>query len=307
MNAPYTGGFAPGNPQFAVDGNFYSCDPCSPPKITFPFKGDTVFTSNDVLYLTPDLTQYYPRPLGDPPNIQPWSPVQTAFVIEQEFMVAMEAYIPLALNTPYYVGWSIGWQAFISTGYGIPFLQEAFLVEEGDPEDMGQGIIKIRRRFATLPAVRNETEQFTYTFPGLTAPFTRLSYTKTVVSRLQYDYYVFDDYGLLTYTQFPFGPKLDAGTGLYPVGLILQAQNYYANVAGAVFTNNFLDFGSGGGLTDAAGSDPGTIPQCTAWVEAYSGTSTSNGQPAEIVAESSTLRRWLGNIYERRTRFVLSQ
>src|SRR5580698_10015640 len=105
MDAPYTGGFSPGDNQFAVDGVFTQTDPCGPPKISFPLKGDSVFSSQDVLYLENSGDAYVTFPLGEYPNLSPWSPSQSAFIIEQEFMVAEQAYVPLALNTPYNDEW----------------------------------------------------------------------------------------------------------------------------------------------------------------------------------------------------------
>jgi hypothetical protein len=294
MSAPYTGGFSPGSRQFAVDGNFYSCDPCSPPKITFPMKGDSVFSNADVIYLSGGL--YTAIPFGLYPNIQPWSANQRTFVIEQDFMVAMEAYQPLPLNTPYDWNWSIGWQSRLTNGNFIPELFYAVMVEEDPTEDMGQGIIKVRRRFATCPPTRNEVEQFTYTFPGLENG--RITFTKTVQSRIQYDYFVFDDFGIYPYgAAFPAGNVLNASTGLYPANLILTEQRYYAPVAGAVTQNYFLP-------QDSIVLSTDSVPSINNWYSWMAGSLTSNGVIPEIIAEPSTMRRWMGNIWERRTRYV---
>jgi|SRR6185437_4107655 len=302
MNAPYTGGFAPGNLQFAVDGDFYSCDPCGPPKITFPMKGDSAFSNADAIFLSGG--NYIPFPLGSYPNLQPWSATQQTFIIEQEFMVAMEAYQPLPLNSPYQWQWAIGWQSQLTNGRSIPELFYAVLVEEGPTEDAGQGIIKLTRRFAIVPFTRNEIEQFTYTYPGIANG--RLMRSITVQSRLQYDYFIFDDAGIYPYSApFPSGSVLNTSTGLYPVGLILQPQYYYAPVADAVAQNYFLPPDTV--IISDADVDAGTpasIPSASDWLNWISGAGTSNGLVPEIVAEASTMRRWMGNIWERRTRFV---
>jgi hypothetical protein len=301
-NAPYSGGLSPGAVQFAVDGDFTSCDPCGPPKITFPFQGDSVFSNQDILFYSFSSGDYEPVQLGTSPNISPWSPNQAAFIIEQEFMVAMEDYIPMSLNTPYDDIWAIGWTGVLTSSYPLPDLSAAVLIDEGQPTDMGQGIVKIVRRFATIPPTRNDVEQFVYTFPGIANG--RVSFSRNVVSRLQYDYFIFDDLDLLAgIPLFPAGQRLDSGTGLYPAGLILPAQYYYAAAANAVQNNYFLDPSE---LTLSDGS-PGTIPSVDDWLNYLSGSVTSNGQPPELIAEASTLKRWQGNIYERRTRFVLVQ
>jgi hypothetical protein len=312
MNAPYTGGFAPGNRQFAVDGNFYNCDPCSPPKITFPMKGDSIFSNADIIYLSEDGAggySYTNFSLGNWPNIQPWSANQRTFVIEQEFMVAMEAYQSLPLNTPYWWGWSIGWQSQLTNGLGIPELFYAVFVEEDPTEDMGQGIVKVRRRFATLPPTRNEIEQFTYIYPGITYGVgipSRLQRSITVSSRVQYDYFIFDDFGIYPYgSEFPAGPVLRARQGIYPPGLILQPMYFYKAGADSVLNNIFLDSDQ---IQLSDGSvllgTPATTPSASQWLSWIDGTGTSNGQRAEVIAEASVPRRWMGNIWERRTRFV---
>ena len=62
-------------------------------------------------------------------------------------------------------------------------------------------------------------------------------------------------------------------------------------------------------LDDGDGSDPdtATFPGFTEYANLVSGSGTSNGLPAELIAEGSTLTRYLGNIWERRTRFVIAQ
>lgn len=300
-DAPYSGGLSPGAAQFAFDGDFTSCDPCAAPKITFPLQGDSVFSGQDILFYDFSSGDYQPVSLGTSPNISPWSPSQSAFIIEQEFMVALAYYVPLSLNTPYDEGWSIGWPAVLNTGYPLPTLDSAVLVEEGQPVDMGMGLIKITRKFATIPPTRNEVEQFTYSFPGISGG--RVQFTRNVTSRIQFDYYIFDDLEILNLQVFPAGPKLNSSTGLYPQGLILPAQQYYAATDDAIQNNYFLDPSE---LTLTDGS-PGSIPSAGDWLNYISASVTSNGQPPELIAESSTLRRWQGNIYERRTRFVQVQ
>lgn len=299
MSAPYTGGFSPGSEQFAVDGDFTQFEPCSPPKISYPMRGDSVFSDLDILYLdySQNPPQYIRVPLGTFPNLQPWSSNQRTIVIEQDFMVAMEAYYPLPLNTPYDNFWSIGWTGQLSNGQPTESLSEAILVEIGDLEDMGQGIIKVKLRFATLPPTRNEIEQFCYNFVGLSNG--RQNFNANVNSRLQYDYFVFDDFDILDSLLFPLGARLNSTTGLYPIDLILQPQKYYAPVADAVANAIFLP--SDAALSDSpnGGVTPGSLPTSSDYVGWY------KADPPELIAEGSTMRRWLGNIFERRTRFVI--
>jgi hypothetical protein len=310
-DAPLTGGFSPGGNQFAVDGDFSQFDPCWPPKISFPMKGDSVFSKNDILIL--GASDYAPIAVGTFPNLQPWSSNQRAMMIEQDFMVALEYYQPMPLNTPYNDAWGIGWQGQLTNGQPTEDLSDCVLVEIGETEDMGQGIVKVKLRFANVPPTRNEMESFTYTFPGLDNG--RNSFTQTVQSRLQYDYFVFDDFDILSTPLFPEGTRLSGSTGLYPPNLILPAQRYYTAAVFAISFNNFLDISQAELTNVDEEGNPGTIPSADDWIGWITNTQdgdskppkTSNGLPPEIIAESSTMRRWFGNIWERRTRFVLLQ
>lgn len=320
FNAPYSGGSSPGAQLFAVDGDFTIFEPSDLPEITYPFRGDSVFVNNDWLITYPDNPNYLLVPLGTYPNIHPWSANQVAAVLEQDFMVAESAFIPIRLNTPYYAPWSIGWQGQFEDGSPTFSLDEMYLVENGQLYDEGAGIVRVRLKFATLPPSRSEIEQYAFTFPGVdnsasTPPqiVTQPSKTRNVLSRLQYDYFIMDDLDLLSgIALFPNGPRLNASTGLYPIGLILPAFTIYDPSGG--FVVGPAGF-SGTQLTpDVQLTDPdpmslegGTEPSATAYINSLTGNTTSNGLPAEIVAESSTMTRWMGNIWERRTRFVLAQ
>lgn len=170
---------------------------------------------------------------------------------------------------------------------------------------MGGGIVKIRRTWATIPSTRNEVEQYTYAFPGFSSG--RNQFPFTVMSRLQYDYFLFDDWGVYGGAVYPAGIVLNASTGIYPAGLIIPAQYYYSGEPGAVANNNFT---TPSVVDDGVAGPPvvnPSIPSLTDYLNLVNGVSTSNGLPGEIVAESSTMNRWMGNIFERRTRFVLAQ
>jgi len=312
--APYYGGWSPGADLFFVDGDFTQCDPCGMPVISYPMRGDSILALNDVIFFNPQTSQYEAIQLGTYPNIHPFNTNQQVIVVEQEFIVAQNSYQPMPLNTPYNVAWCLGFQNQFESGYPAASIGLTYLVEEGELVDIGGGLCKIRRKWATLPPTRCEIEQFAMTFPGLTytAPngsgINRLQYTQNVQSRIQYDYYIFDDLEILDLDLFIDGfggQRLNAATGLYPPGLILQAMLYFqdSNIisgGGGVFIGN-TDIGTGG-LTDN-----GTVPSATEYIQWATGQSTSNGQTAELIAESSTMTRWMGNIWERRTRFVLAQ
>lgn len=308
-NANYTGGFRAGAQLFAVDGNFTSCDPCGPPMFSWPMKGDSILSIRDIVYLDITTKLYATVPLGQAPNLQPWSPNQDCILLEQEFMVAQASFQPMRLNTPYDPFWSIGWDNSFPDAQPIPNLAAFIFVSEGELQDMGGGISKIKRTWATVPPTRNEIEQFTYSFIGFDSGGdvgSRARNQVVVQSRVQYDYFVFDDFNVLTIPIFPGGLRLNGDTGLSPDGLILQAQFYYADAA-SVDANIYIDT-----LSDGDGVDPATatVPSLSAYKSIMQSTGTivtSNGLAAELVAESSAMCRYMGNIWERRTRFVIAQ
>lgn len=305
-NAPYFGGFSAGAQLFAVDGDFTQCDPCSLPEFSYPLRGDSILSIRDVVYFNDVLQTYVVIALGTFPNLQPWSPNQKAIVLEQEFMIAQSYYQPMRLNTPYDPSWATGWVGKFPDGESTVPLNRFYLVHEGELQDMGGGISKIKRTWATIPPVRNEVEQFTYSFIGYIGATQRSRIQMVVQSRVQYDYFIFDDWGVLSTPLFPNGNRLDGTTGLSPTAFILQAQYYYQNSNG-IQTGNFTD-----DLRDGDGINPATatVPTLSAYqgvIKTDGTATTSNGLAAEIIAESSALCRFMGNIWERRTRFVIAQ
>lgn len=297
LNAPYSGGFSAGAKLFAVDGDFTFASPCSPPmNIESPFKGDSFPSMKDIILLDQSGT-YVSVPLGQGYNVQPFSANQSCIVFDQEFMVAQAYHVPLPLNTPYNMNWSIGWQGTYAN------LASAFLVAEGPLEDMGGGIVKFRRTFATLPPTRNEMESFCYTFPPLSnGTDLREAKSKVVASRVQFDYYVYDDLDILSWIPlFPAGRRLNATTGLSPSGLILPEMRYFKAGANAVTLNLLCDGDQPLVNESSVGAGDATKPTFSEY--------TGWAWQKEIVAESSILGPgpWLGNIYQRRTRFVIAQ
>ena len=317
-SAPYSGGYGIRGDMFFVDGDFTQCDPCGMPVISYPVKGDSILATNNLIVFNPATLLHAVVPLGTYPNIHPWNPKQQVGVLEQEFMVAQAYYQAMPLNTPYWPGWSLGFQNVFPSGYPTFDLNQLYLVEEGELEDMGGGISKIRRKWATIPPTRCEIEQFVATFVGLdttgdgSGQLVRGPFTRNVMSRLQYDYFIFDDLGILSLPLFdnatPGNNRLDSTTGMYPAGLIIPVIQMFADASQIAQGNgNFT-----GNYTDSLNNDPESpsIPDSTQyldWAFGSLGGSGANALPAEICAESSSFTRWMGNIWERRTRFVLAQ
>ena len=333
MNAPYTGGYAPGNQLFAVDGDFTKCDPCTLPEISYPIKGDSVVSTSDIVIFYPNIAvpAYNTVQLGIAPNIAPFSANQQAAILEQDFIVAFSAYIPLRLNYVYNPAWALGsiyasaaWVGAFPDGFATFNLDEFVLVEEGELRDIGAGLCRIKRKFAILPPTRSEFEQYAATFPGIQnssgiTSINRPSFTRNVLSRIQYDYFIADDWEILSTSKYAyfaifnggndFGRRLDLSTGMYPDGLLLQVMQYFASSNIISASGSYVGVTGDVPLTDGDPTDPttATVPQAAQYLGWCTGTNTSNGLPAEIVIESSTLTRYMGNIWERRTRFVKAQ
>ena len=321
MPPTYTGISAPGASIFFIDGDFTQVSPCSLPTVGFPLKGDSIFSNRDVVqiyYGYPPGTvsakswQYVLVPLGSPGNLQPWSANQSAMTLEQDFMVAQAYYQPLRLNTQYNPAWAVGWTGTFPDGTPLHSLNQFYFVEEGPLEDCGGGIIKFRRKWATLPSTRNEVEQYAYNFPGFsdeTTGATRQSFRLAVQSRVQYDYFIFDDWGVLSgvVNPFPNGALLTAALGLSPSGLIIPQFLVYQNAAGVnnglVLDPPTLDDGP----TPGTPTQTTTLPSFSSYLSVINGSATSNQLPGEICVENSVMTRYMGNIWERRTRFVIAQ
>ena len=323
MNAPYTGGNSPGGQLFFNDGDWTQISPEGMPVLSFPFKGDSILTLNDILQFDLSNQTWATTPFGTYPNIHPWTPNQDVAVIDQDFVVAQSYYKPTPLNTPYDINYSLGFQATFSGTNNYPWGGNSnnpnqgflYLVEEGELMDIGAGLSKFKRKYAILPPTRCETEQFAVTFPGISNQNgNRPPFTQDVLTRIQYDYFIFDDLDILTLPLFTgydpdvsqLQPRLNKETGLYPAGLILPKFAVFLTASsGNSFQINYQTGQYIGNQTDTLldGNNP-TIPSATDYLNWAVGNNTSNGQPVEIVVEASTLTRWMGNIYERRTRFT---
>lgn len=195
----------------------------------------------------------------------------TAQIIEQDFQIAYGSFAALALNTAH---------ASIATAY---------LVEEGPLNDLGDGTMQWTRRYATVPATRSDYESFSYRFPGylgtLNPPYNqyygddpegRDPLVLTVSSRVEYKY------------------ALCAAGQTYTTPAAFYAAQ---GVAAQVYTINTNDEARVDYLFD--GSPSASDPTLTAY-QALVAAGT------EIVAEDSVLSRYMGNIYQIATRYVVA-
>lgn len=295
MDAPYTGGTAPGGRIFAVNGNFTIASPCGAPEIYFPF-GDSTPDPFSIVILDRSINPpaYSVLPVGTGFNVQDFTSSQATMVIEQEFMVAMAYYAPMPLNTLYDASWSVGW--------GLNGLQvsvtDCFLVEEGPLIPVGGGIVRFKRKFVNLPPNRNEKESYNCIFP--TANFgnleTRPGYSRIKNSRVFHEFFVYDNFDLLGFIPlFPAGHRLTTSViGADSQFMNLEETKFFKATADAVINNNIL--GSDEAIVDGP---PSTTPSWSTYKSWIGNT--------EIIAEASSFNRWMGNIFVRRTRFVLAE
>jgi hypothetical protein len=220
---------------FKTDGTFTSASAVGAARKSFPFDGDN-----------------------------------SSFIVEQDFMIALSSFSPLAL----------------STAHGT--YTNAYLVKESPLQDLGGGIVKWTRTYAQIPATRSEYSTFAYTFIGFLgagiAPYSQYDiqagdqrdpFLKVVMSR------VYNEYFLCATGQTYTTPSA------IPV---INAQSY--NFDG--LPNNKVNYLVDPAINPLSTATEPTLPDYRDMVTAGD----------EIVAEDSTLERWMGNIYVRSTRYV---
>lgn len=200
----------------------------------------------------------------------PFDGDNTSFIVDQDFMIAFASFTPLALNTAH------------------PTFTTAYLVKESPLEDLGGGIARWTRTYATIPASLDSFETFNYRFIGFlgagTPPYSQYTvqvgdqrdpFTKTVVARVTADYFL-----------CATGETYETPTDI-PVN---EAQKYTFDGQ----PNSPIEY-----LVDA-----GTNPFATATEPTLPDYRDMVTDEDEIIAEDSTLERWMGNIYVRKTRRV---
>lgn len=203
----------------------------------------------------------------------------TSYVIEQDYMQLRANYSAATLNSTHHAAMGGG----TATDGGDTGNSSAYLVEIGAHRDMGAGVIMWTERYATKPAERSEYESYAYNFIGFYGVFGinvttvtgRDRFNKTVMSRIAFKYYV---------------PGVDAGITTAADIPLIAAQTY---IYGS--TTNNVDF-----LADSPPFTAATTPSRTTYEGWMSG-------GTEIVVEPSIVRRWMGNIWERATRYVKAE
>lgn len=158
----YAGGTWPGEKVFFVDSDFTVPRPVGPPKITFPFEGDSHAPTAQHAILIQGT-----NPTGFKYDFEDPDPDQTngcaeSYILEQKFRVAAQWFSPLPLDTPYdFDSYFFGFSGTLTR------LGELILVGESPTVEVDGGLLEWTRTYATIPRPRNIYESFTFTFPGI--------------------------------------------------------------------------------------------------------------------------------------------
>lgn len=197
-------------------------------------------------------------------------------VLRQDFMQLRKNFSPLALNT-----------AHPSSG-ATPDFSAWKLVEEGERQDMGCGVVRWTRTYAKKPSSHTEFETYGYNYIGFYGAFGinttsatgRQRFSFVARSKVVYDYYLIAATGG-DYTAVTDIPIIDATLYLVQAGSVL-----------------YTDY-----LADSPPFATATSPDRTTY-EGWMTTDAGTASSFSIVAETSQLTRWMGNIWQRRTRYI---
>jgi hypothetical protein len=171
----------------------------------------------------------------------------------------------------------------MAIGTAHPTLVGFALLQESAPTHVGGGVLEWTRTYGPRPQAWSDYDTHAYSFIGLFGTFGinvievtgRERFTETVPSRRLHDYFL-------------VGPGGDfADPSQIP---ILPAQQYY--LGSPTLT---LDY-----LADSPPFNQATSPSRSAYLAMVDA-------GAEIVAEDSSIQRWMGNIWERVTRYIVAR
>lgn len=224
-------------------------------------------------------------PCGLPQFSAPVIATTEPYTFTQEWMQLLKNFIPLPLNTRH------------PSANKVPDYSAYVLVSEGPRSDMGGGMVKWTRTYAKVPASHDEFEQYAYAYPAFygvilaqgattTDISGRLAFTKTVISRLRNEYFL-------------TGPNESYATpALIPIvgATSFLASGTIPNLHTQVLTTTTVPTKAdyNGWITNATN------------LGFASGIAPSGTNPGQLIAESSRLSRWMGNIWVRQTRYVLA-
>lgn len=330
MSSPYSGGQFPGQVIFAVDGDHTVAAAIGPPKISFPFEGDShapnVYQVVRVLATNQSGYKYAFEYLGaNQDNV-----CGENFIIEQDFQVAADFFSPLPLNTPY------DQFSYAPDYQGNLILALAILVGESPTSEAGAGLVRFTRTYSVIPWPRSTYESHNFSFPA-TAPVSvgvpnafdinqlpvgfdvtillggsRQIDTEIVV-RVERSFFVLSNGG--GGFPAPFSPEFNDPTS--PWFIYRKFRVFYGtfvNEVGQVFGRDWeISFEN----VDGSAFDPTTQPHNTIppLITGDAGNDADSGEGylnmiaagAEICVRESQIRPWRGNIYEKITLWAAAQ
>lgn len=175
------------------------------------------------------------------------------------------------------------------------------LVSESAIQRTGGGMGRWTRTYATVPPSRNDFESYVMTYPGMigstvsfgsgpaiTIDAGRKAFSTRVTARLQYDYF---HVGFSPGIKTPQDIPIIEGFEVLIAGPI---RGFEADLLGANTAPTAQQYAD---MTRQATVLPPPSPFSPAVFPVVSGS-------REIAAEDSTLSRWMGNIWQRTTRYV---
>lgn len=223
---------------------------------------------------------------------------------------------------------------FSTLALDIPGPFGGFHVGESRFNDEGGGVTSFDREFATLPATRNEYESFVYPFPiwAIGSGGGIQEFPFSVNSRIQFDYFqttnpelfidlpraprIIDVFNVLVpLNGFNLyggqgGPPSSWGLSVSAVGTGYVVNNVLSGSAsGASFTAKVTAVGTAGQILSFQ-TLTATGPDTPVTVSATGGSGSGASfivfplGGGEVLAEDTSLRKWKGNFYERKQRFV---
>lgn len=202
------------------------------------------------------------------------------YLLKQEFMIGIKNYTPLALNTPH------------------PDFATYFLVSpEPEKKDQSGGMVKWTRTYAQVPASYTEPGgNLNYTIIGFEGVFGigvtdiagRPTRPDNLECQLLHDFFLVGPMPL-EYQSWEAIPMISATEYVYDYHAINPANN-----------NDFFPTTL---LTNKPPFNIATIPS-RADYEAMILADAEDPTSFSLVAENSTIERWMGNIYRRTTRKV---
>jgi hypothetical protein len=201
------------------------------------------------------------------------------YLLEQDFMQFAKAFEALPQDSQH------------------PDQPSYYLYEETPLVALGAGVVTWTRRYAKLPDARDEFETFVYTFPGWIGGDSTITedprdpFTETIISRVRFEY---------------FQPGVSPGISKPKDIQVYERFQVFAQ-GGRNFPSNVL----GGATTPTKDQyiSALSVPVLITPAESAFGVYRYVLIPAEkqLVAETSSVRRWIGNIYERKTRYVTAK